>query len=55
VSVIPIGTSGVGNLLAAGGTARVYAGSYKGHTLAIKVIFGSRQPIGPFTMVRTVI
>lgn len=32
-------SAAVGNLLAAGGTARVYAGSYKGETLAIKLIY----------------
>lgn len=31
-------SSTVGNLLAAGGTARVYAGTYKGQTLAIKLV-----------------
>jgi hypothetical protein len=30
--------SSVGNLLAAGGTARIYAGSYKGETMAIKLV-----------------
>jgi hypothetical protein len=30
--------NGVGNLLAAGGTARIYAGSYKGETMAIKLV-----------------